>query len=83
METKYFIAKTNDIVKLLMRAAGNENYVAAARITTAQAEMNCDLLIDECNELIRELKKGKVELMGLRLTLNGNDYYNEDTNTEG
>ena len=83
MKTKDFIAKTNDIVKLLMRAAGNEKYVAAAIITTAQAEMNCDLLIDECNELILELKKGKVELMGLRLTLNGNDYYNEDTNTEG
>lgn len=44
MKIKDFIAKTNDIVKLLMRAAGNENYVAAARITTAQAEMNCDLL---------------------------------------
>ena len=83
MESNEFIAKTNNIVKLLMRAAGNGNYVAAARITTAQAEMNCDLLIDECNELIQELKKGKVELMELRLKLNGNDYCNEDTNTEG
>ena len=83
METKDFIEKTNNIVKLLMRAAGENDFTTAALITTAQAEMNCDLLIDECNELIRELKKGKVELMGLRLTLKGNDYYNEDTNTEG
>ena len=83
MESNEFIAKTNNIVKLLMRAAGNGNYVTAARITTAQAEMNCDLLIDECNELIQELKKGKSELMELRLKLNENDYCNEDTNTEG
>ena len=83
MESNEFIAKTNNIVKLLMRAAGNGNYVTAASITTAQAEMNCDLLIDECNELIQELKKGKSELMELRLKLNENDYCNEDTNTEG
>ena len=49
METKEFIEKTIDIVNFLVNAAGQDNYMAAARIVTKQAEMDCDGLIEEFN----------------------------------
>lgn len=70
METKDFIDKTNDIVKLLMNAAGSNNLTSVARIVTKQADMDCDGLIDECNEVIIKLKKAKIELMGLKQQCN-------------
>lgn len=70
METKDFIEKTNNIVKLLMRAAGENDFITAASITTAQADMNCDALIEYCNSLIGKIKREKVELMGLREKIN-------------
>ena len=66
METKEFIEKTNNIVKFLVNAAGQDNYIAAARIITKQAEMDCDGLIEECNEVIVILEKAKIELLALR-----------------
>ena len=66
METKEFIEKTNNIVKFLVNAVGQDNYMAAARIVTKQAEMDCDGLIEECNEAIVMLEKAKIELLVLR-----------------
>ena len=66
METKEFIEKTNNIVKFLVNAAGQDNYIAAARIITKQAEMDCDGLIEECDEVITMLEKAKIELLALR-----------------
>ena len=66
MEEKEFIEKTNNIVKFLVNAAGQDNYMAAARIITKQAEMDCDGLIEECNEVIVMLEKAKIELLALR-----------------
>ena len=66
METKEFIEKTNNIVKFLVNAAGQDNYISAARIITKQAEMDCDGLIEECNEVIVMLEKAKIELLALR-----------------
>lgn len=74
METKDFIEKTNGIVKLLTNAAGQDNFTAAARIITKQAGMDYEGLLEECNDLIREIKKGKMELLSLRWKLNGNKY---------
>ncbi len=66
METKEFIEKTNNIVKFLVNAAGQDNYMAAARIITKQAEMDCDGLIEECDEVIVMLEKAKIELLAIR-----------------
>ena len=66
MEIKEFIKKTNNIVNFLVNAAGQDNYIAAARIITKQAEMDCDGLIEECNEVIVMLEKAKIELLALR-----------------
>ena len=66
MEIKEFIGRTNNIVKFLVNAAGQDNYIAAARIITKQAEMDCDGLIEECNEVIVMLEKAKIELLALR-----------------
>ena len=66
MEEKEFIEKTNNIVKFLVNAAGQDNYMAAARIITKQAEMDCDGLIEECNEVIVMLEKAKIELLALK-----------------
>ena len=66
METKEFIAKTNGIVNFLVNAAGQDNYVATARIITKQAKMDCDGLIEECDEIITMLKKAKIELLALK-----------------
>lgn len=66
METKEFIDKTKGIVNFLVNAAGQDNYMAAARIITKQAEMDCDGLIEECNEVIVMLEKAKIELLALR-----------------
>ena len=66
METKEFIEKTNNIVKFLVNAAGQDNYIAAARIITKQAEMDCDGLIEECDEVIVMLEKAKIELLAIR-----------------
>lgn len=66
METKEFIEKTNNIVKFLVNAAGQGNFIAAARIVTKQAEMDCDGLIEECNEVIVMLEKAKIELLVLK-----------------
>ena len=66
METKEFIEKTNNIVKFLVNAAGQDNYIAAARIITKQAEMDCDGLIEECNEVITMMEKMRNELLTLR-----------------
>ena len=66
MEAKEFIKKTNNIVNFLVNAAGQDNYIAAARIITKQAEMDCDGLIEECNEVIVMLEKAKIELLTLR-----------------
>ena len=66
MEIKEFIEKTNDVVKFLVNAAGQDNFITAARIITKQAEMDCDGLIEECNEVIVMLEKAKIELLALR-----------------
>ena len=66
MEAKEFIGRTNNIVNFLVNAAGQDNYMAAARIITKQAEMDCDGLIEECNEVIVMLEKAKIELLTLR-----------------
>ena len=69
METKEFIGRTNNIVKFLVNAAGQDNYIAAARIITKQAEMDCDGLIEECNEVIVMLEKMRNELLVLKQTV--------------
>ena len=66
MEIKEFIGRTNNIVNFLVNAAGQDNYIAAARIITKQAEMDCDGLIEECDEIITMLKKAKIELLALK-----------------
>lgn len=66
METKEFIKKTNNIVKFLVNAAGQDNYIAAARIVTKQAEMDCDGLIEECDEVITMMEKMRNELLAIR-----------------
>ena len=66
MEAKEFIGRTNNIVNFLVNAAGQDNYIAAARIITKQAEMDCDGLIEECNEVIVMLEKMRNELLVLR-----------------
>ena len=66
METKEFINKTNGIVKFLVNAAGQDNYMAAARIVTKQAEMDCDGLIEECDKVITMMEKMRNELLTLR-----------------
>ena len=66
MEAKEFIEKTNNIVNFLVNAAGQDNYMSAARIITKQAKMDCDGLIEECDEIITMLKKAKIELLALK-----------------
>ena len=66
MEAKEFIGRTNNIVNFLVNAAGQDNYIAAARIITKQAEMDCDGLIEECNEFIVMMEKAKIELLAIR-----------------
>ena len=66
METKEFLNKTNGIVKFLINATGQDNYIAAARIITKQAKMDCDGLVEECDEIITMLKKAKIELLALK-----------------
>lgn len=66
MEAKEFIGRTNNIVNFLVNAAGQDNYIAAARIITKQAEMDCDGLIEECNEVITMMEKMRNELLVLR-----------------
>ena len=66
METKEFLNKTNGIVNFLINAAVQDNYIAAARIITKQAKMDCDGLIEECDEIITMLKKAKIELLALK-----------------
>ena len=66
MEAKEFIGKTNNIVKFLVNAAGQDNYIAAARIITKQAEMDCDGLIEECDEVITMMEKMRNELLALK-----------------
>ena len=66
MEEKEFIEKTNNIVKFLVNAAGQDNYIAAARIITKQAEMDCDGLIEECDEVITMMEKMRNELLAIR-----------------
>ena len=66
MEIKEFIEKTNDVVKFLVNAAGQGNFIAAARIVTKQAEMDCDGLIEECNEVITMMEKMRNELLAIR-----------------
>ena len=66
METKEFIEKTNSIVNFLVNAAGQDNYMAAARIVTKQAEMDCDGLIEECDEVITMMEKAKIELLAIK-----------------
>ena len=66
MEAKEFIGRTSNIVNFLVNAAGQDNYIAAARIITKQAEMDCDGLIEECNEVIVMLEKMRNELLTLR-----------------
>ena len=66
MEAKEFIKKTNNIVNFLVNAAGQDNYISAARIITKQAEMDCDGLIEECNEVITMMEKMRNELLALR-----------------
>ena len=66
MEIKEFIGRTNNIVKFLVNAAGQDNYIAAARIITKQAEMDCDGLIEECNEVITMMEKMRNELLAIR-----------------
>ena len=66
METKEFLNKTNGIVKFLVNAVGQDDYIATARIITKQAKMDCDGLIEECDEIITMLKKAKIELLALK-----------------
>ena len=66
METKEFIEKTIDIVNFLVNAAGQDNYMAAARIVTKQAEMDCEGLIEECDEVITKMEKMRNELLAIR-----------------
>ena len=66
METKEFIEKTNGIVNFLVNAVGQDNFTTAARIITKQAKMDCDGLIEECDEIITMLKKAKIELLALK-----------------
>lgn len=66
MEAKEFIGRTNNIVNFLVNAAGQDNYIAAARIITKQAEMDCDGLIEECDEVITMMEKMRNELLALR-----------------
>ena len=66
METKEFIDKTKGIVNFLVNAAGQDDYMSAARIVTKQAKMDCDGLIEECNEFIVMLEKMRNELLALR-----------------
>ena len=66
MEAKEFIEKTIDIVNFLVNAAGQDNFTTAARIVTKQAKMDCDGLIEECNEVIVMLEKMRNELLTLR-----------------
>lgn len=66
LETKEFIDKTNDVVKFLVNAAGQDNFIAAARIITKQAKMDCDGLIEECDEVITMMEKMRNELLALR-----------------
>ena len=66
MEAKEFIEKTNNIVKFLVNAAGQDNYMAAARIVTKQAEMDCEGLIEECDEVITKMEKMRNELLAIR-----------------
>ena len=66
METKEFIEKTNGIVNFLVNAVGQDNYIATARIITKQAKMDCDGLVEECDEIITMLKKAKIELLALK-----------------
>ena len=66
MEIKEFIEKTNDVVKFLVNAAGQDNFIAAARIITKQAKMDCDGLIEECDEVITMMEKMRNELLVLK-----------------
>ena len=66
MEAKEFIEKTIDIVNFLVNAAGQDNYMAAARIVTKQAQMDCDGLIEEYDEVIVMMEKMRNELLGIR-----------------
>lgn len=66
METKEFIDKTKGIVNFLVNAAGQDNYMAAARIITKQAKMDCDGLIEECDEVITMMEKMRNELLVIR-----------------
>ena len=66
MEAKEFIEKTNNIVNFLVNAAGQDNYMAAARIVTKQAEMDCEGLIEECDEVITKMEKMRNELLAIR-----------------
>ena len=66
MEAKEFIGRTNNIVNFLVNAAGQDNYMSAARIITKQAEMDCDGLIEECDEVITMMEKMRNELLTLR-----------------
>ena len=66
MEAKEFIGRTNNIVNFLVNAAGQDNYMAAARIITKQAEMDCDGLIEECDEVITMMEKMRNELLAIR-----------------
>ena len=66
MEAKEFIGRTNNIVNFLVNAAGQDNYMPAARIITKQAEMDCDGLIEECNEVITMMEKMRNELLAIR-----------------
>ena len=66
MEEKEFIEKTKGIVNFLVNAAGQDNYIAAARMITKQAEMDCDGLIEECDEVITMMEKMRNELLAIR-----------------
>ena len=66
MEAKEFIGRTNNIVNFLVNAAGQDNYMAAARIVTKQAEMDCEGLIEECDEVITKMEKMRNELLVLK-----------------
>ena len=66
MEAKEFIEKTIDIVNFLVNAAGQDNYMAAARIVTKQAEMDCEGLIEECDEVITKMEKMRNELLAIK-----------------
>lgn len=78
MVEREFIKRTNNIVRLLVNAAGPENYTIAARIINKQANMDCDELLNECNALIGEIKRGKMELLRLRRELDGRKEINDD-----